>query len=121
MLDFDSGQATHNTLKSVVSIESDLGFGADEVLPSLGDSGGPMFIGQAIAGVHAYGRNLSAVDPTYNSNWGELNFETRVSYFRGFLEMATGGTVVFVPEPASVALIFTAAMGVFMRRYRSGP
>jgi hypothetical protein len=120
VVDFDSGQARHNTLFSVIGIESDLGFGADEVLPAPGDSGGPMFVGQSIAGVHAYGRNLSSVDPTNDSSWGELNFETRVSYFRDFLETATGGTAVFVPEPVSVVLIITAAMGVLMQRYQSG-
>jgi hypothetical protein len=107
VVDFDSGQAVHNTMFSIIGIESDLGFGVDEVLPAPGDSGGPMFIGQAIAGVHAFGRELSGIDP-YDSDWGELNFESRVSYFRNFLETATGGTAVFVPEPATPTISLLA-------------
>jgi hypothetical protein len=117
VIDFDSGQTEHNTL-SRIGAESDLGFGADEVLTGPGDSGGPMIVGQAIAGVHSFHERIAALDPTLDRSWGELSFATRVSYFRNFIETATGGTAVFVPEPASVAMIITAAMGALMQRCR---
>jgi hypothetical protein len=42
--DFDSGQPEHNAL-GFLGYDSDLGLGADEVLTSAGDSGGPVFLG----------------------------------------------------------------------------
>jgi hypothetical protein len=119
MVDFDSGQPADNTL-SLIGVESDLGFGADEVLSAPGDSGGPMFVGQAIAGIIAVGFNPSEVDP-HDRNWGEQTLATRVSNFRDFIQMATGGTAVFVPEPANVAVVIAAVMSVWMQRCRKQP
>jgi hypothetical protein len=109
VVDFDSGQEAHNTL-TLSGIESDLGFGADEVFSALGDSGGPMFVGQAIAGVNSFSTNLDEADPINNSSWGEIFHATRVSYFRDFLTMATSGSAVFVPEPAGSLLFMIASI-----------
>jgi hypothetical protein len=109
VVDFDSGQETHNTL-TLSGIESDLGFGADEVFSALGDSGGPMFVGQAIAGINSFSTNLDEIDPVNNSSWGEIFHATRVRYFRDFLTMATNGSAVFVPEPGGGLLVLIASM-----------
>jgi hypothetical protein len=61
--DFDSGSEFNNTLP-LLGFDSDLGFGADEVFSATGDSGGPTFIGGAIAGVTAWGGRLPATDVT---------------------------------------------------------
>ena len=117
-MDFDSGEETHNTF-TLSGVESDLGFGADEVSFAPGDSGGPMFVGQAIAGVNSFSTKLDEIDPIYNSSWGELFHATRVSYFREFLEMATGGSAVFVPEPGANLLFLTASIVGWLHRRRS--
>ena len=95
--DFDSGDPAHNVLSFVGEV-SDLGFGADEVLSSMGDSGGPVFIDGAIAGVIAF--NTSRDDADYNNefdqSWGEAGFATRVSSFQEFITMATDGQATFI-------------------------
>jgi hypothetical protein len=109
--DFDSGLAANNAL-ALTGFDSDLGFGADEVAIGPGDSGGPLFIGSAIAGVNAFSARLPIADinGSADSNWGEGSFFTRVSYYRDFIITATGGTVIFVPEPSSTALAIAAAV-----------
>ena len=104
--DFDSGLAANNSL-ALIGFESDLGFGADEVLSALGDSGGPVFINGAIAAVTSLGGRLPAADVNARQDysWGELSFDTRVSNYRNFILAATGGTAVFVPEPSTIALL----------------
>jgi hypothetical protein len=118
VVDFDSGQEAHNTL-TLGGIESDLGFGADEVSFAPGDSGGPMFVGQAIAGVNSFSTKLDEIDPIYNSSWGELFHATRVSYFRDFLQNATNGSALFVPEPGAHLLFLTASIIGCSHRRRS--
>jgi secreted trypsin-like serine protease len=109
--DFDSGLAANNSLARI-GFESDLGFGSDEVVSALGDSGGPVFINGAIAAVTSFGGRLPAADVNARRDysWGELSFDTRVSHFRSFITAATGGTAVFVPEPSSLALVLMAIL-----------
>jgi hypothetical protein len=104
-------------LLELIGFESDLGFGADEVASALGDSGGPVFINGAIAGVTALLGQFPAADvnASLDSSWGELSFDTRVSNYRSFITAATGGAAVFVPEPSSVALVLAAGMAAFFR------
>jgi secreted trypsin-like serine protease len=111
--DFDSGVPANNAL-AIFGYESDLGFGVDEVGIAAGDSGGPLFIGGAIAGVNAYSARLPIADVNGNtdSSWGEGNFFTRVSNYRSFIVTATAGTAVFVPEPSTIALLFVGTMGI---------
>jgi hypothetical protein len=112
VIDFDSGLASNNTLLEHFRVPSDLGFGADEVSTTRGDSGGPAFIGGAIAGITSFGLSDFPTDVTpgvpFDSAWGSLNFQTRISSFQDFIETATDGQAVFVPEP-STAILFTAA------------
>jgi secreted trypsin-like serine protease len=104
--DFDSGLAANNAL-ALTGFDSDLGFGADEVAIGPGDSGGPLFIGSAIAGVNAFNARLPIADVNgkSDSSWGEGNFFTRVSYYCDFIVAATGGSAIFVPEPSSLSMI----------------
>jgi hypothetical protein len=97
--DFDSGLPENNSLKRFGE-ESDLGFGVDEVGLAPGDSGGPMFIGGSIAGVNVSSAQppVGDVNTRLDSSWGEGSFFSRISNYRDFLLMATGGTAVFVPE-----------------------
>lgn len=121
--DFDSGLPENNSL-AVAGFDSDLGFGADEVLLASGDSGGPSFLGGAVAGISVFAASLPAADVTgdTDSSWGEGGFNTRVSGFQEFILSATGGAAVFVPEPASILLAVAgcaAALSKQNRRRRS--
>jgi hypothetical protein len=109
--DFDSGLPANNTL-ALLGISSDLGFGADEVGFTNGDSGGPVFIGGAIAGVNAFVAEpfVGDVNDRPDSSWGEGSFFTPAAYYRDCILTATGGTAVFVPEPSSVELLIAAAV-----------
>jgi hypothetical protein len=104
--DFDSGLPANNAL-AWFGVESDLGFGADEVFAAIGDSGGPTFIKGAIAGITAFGLSLPEADVNdqTDASWGEAGFDTRVSMFREFILDATGGQAQFVPEPTSLLLM----------------
>jgi secreted trypsin-like serine protease len=111
--DFDSGLEANNAL-AIFGYESDLGFGADEVAVGPGDSGGPLFLGGAIAGVNSYSGQLPVADVNGNndSSWGEGSFFTRVSNYRDFILTATGGEALFVPEPSAIALFITGLLGI---------
>jgi hypothetical protein len=111
-VDFDSGQPADNSL-ATLGVTSDLGFGSDEVLFAPGDSGGPMFVGEAIVGVNAFTNDIQD-----NSRWGEVCFATRVSYFRNSIMTATGGTAVFVPEPGGNSLFLIASLVGWLNRRR---
>ncbi len=95
--DFDSGLAENNSLE-LFGVESDFGFGDDETVNAVGDSGGPTFIQGAIAGVMAFGGRLPEFDVNdeLDSSWGEAAFDTRVSTFREFIVEATDGLARFV-------------------------
>jgi hypothetical protein len=112
--DFDSGLLANNAL-ATFGYDSDLGFGADEVAVGPGDSGGPLFIGNAIAGVNAYSARLPVADVNSitDSSWGEGNFFARVSYYRDFIRTATGGKAVFVPEPSTLLMLLAGALQLF--------
>ena len=111
--DFDSGSPEHNTLAEI-GIESDLGFGADEVFAARGDSGAPVFrLDGSIAGVTAFGGRL---DDQPDESFGAVAFTMPVASFQDFISTATNGTAVFVPEPDAcltvaccLILLFTQA------------
>ena len=96
--DFDNGLPEQNAL-AFDDVDSDLGLGDDEAMPGPGDSGGPVFLDGAIAGVIAVGRRLQqpGIDVTdeINSSWGEAHFDTRVATFQHFLIDATDDAVMF--------------------------
>jgi hypothetical protein len=111
--DFDSGLEANNAL-AIFGYESDLGFATDEVAVGRGDSGGPLFLGGAIAGVNSYSGRLPVADVNFDndSSWGEASFFTRVSYHRDFILTATGGEALFVPEPSAIALFIAGLLGI---------
>jgi hypothetical protein len=98
VFDFDSGQAANNTL-GLLNVQSDLGYGVDEVGMFLADSGGPLFINGAIAGVNQAifgGLQGDVTENESDGSWGELQYVTRVSSFQDFITTATGGQAVFL-------------------------
>ena len=111
--DFDSGQQQNNAL-AMIGLESDLGFGLEEASSAFGDSGGPVFIDGAIAGITSFGDRLASadVDDIENISWGETGFDRRVSSYREFISSATGGQAVFIPEPTTLALSATVLVAL---------
>jgi hypothetical protein len=109
--DFDSGRPENNAIE-LFGFPSDLGFDADEVGLAGGDSGGPMFIGGAIAGVNwAYAQPpIGDVNRQLDASWGEVSFFMRVSAYRDFIVAATGGKAIFVPEPATPFLLIACGI-----------
>jgi hypothetical protein len=118
--DFDNGLAANNALLAHLSIASDLGFGPDEVIPTQGDSGGPVFIDGVIAGISSFGSGGFPTDvtPAPDSSWGEIGFHTRVSSFQEFITTASGGEAVFVPEPSTWVLIVAAIVVISLREIK---
>jgi hypothetical protein len=118
--DFDSGLAANNALQAHLTIASDLGFAADEVLPAPGDSGGPVFIDGVLAGITSFGYGDIETDVTaaVDSSWGEIGFHTRVSSFQEFITTATGGQAVFIPEPGTWVLLVTAIVLISLREMK---
>lgn len=117
--DFDSGLEENNALAQI-GFDSDLGFGADEVFPAAGDSGGPAFLGGTVAGITTFVASLPDTDVTADtdSSWGEGGFSVRVSGFREFVMTATGGAAVFVPEPISVLICGFGCLALQFGRWK---
>jgi hypothetical protein len=91
--DFDDGSAAHDALGRLIN-RADAGLGADEGLISPGDSGGPAFIGDRIAGIASYIAQLSYggvnpdIDGIGNSSFGELGFWQRVSHYQKWIDQS---------------------------------
>ncbi|MCA1990445.1 MAG: S1 family peptidase [Coleofasciculus sp. S288] len=127
LFDFDNG-LPENDAFGFFGI-SDLGLGINEVSTASGDSGGPSFIGNAIAGVVSYGFTTSSppdIDTEFNRSFGEFASNTRVSLYAGFVDDAVAGKVssaALVPEPSSVlgALAFGAWGASSLLRRKNQP
>lgn len=91
--DFDNGLAQNDALGALIG-KTGLGLGAIEGLISKGDSGGPAFIGNLVAGVASYTGRLSApgavpdVDNSSNSSFGEVAVWQRVSVYQQWIDQA---------------------------------
>lgn len=89
--DFDSGFIQNDALGRLVGI-SDLGLGNSEGLISKGDSGGPAFIGDLVAGIASYTGRLNAgpvvpdIDKASNSSFGEVAIWQRVSAYQQWID-----------------------------------
>jgi len=98
--DFDDGTSAHDAFGFFdaalgTSGLDDLGLGNNEVMSAPGDSGGPTFIGDLIAGITSYGLRLnlsggspprtSDTDNQLNSSFGEFAVDTRVSHFADWI------------------------------------
>jgi hypothetical protein len=87
--DFDDGQVAHDALGFFYGLNN-LGLGNAEGFPAPGDSGGPGFIGGAVASIVSYGFGFPDppdVNPGTNNSFGEVEVEvdTRVSAFAGWI------------------------------------
>ncbi|ADR34769.1 Na-Ca exchanger/integrin-beta4 [Sulfuricurvum kujiense DSM 16994] len=77
MADFDDGTIQHDALGELMG-RWDRGIGIYEGLIAPGDSGGPAFIGDQVAGIASYVTNLGTgyvhpdIDNTLNSSFGEV-------------------------------------------------
>lgn len=127
LFDFDSGRTANNLLGS-------LGLGNNEVSGGKGDSGGPTFIGNRIAGITSYrvgGYGLIAptdMDGVMNSSFGELAGDARVSTYSSFIDEVLSGNVIpsgentaAVPEPTTIMGSVAFGLWVLKRRRVRSP
>jgi hypothetical protein len=98
--DFDNGRANNDGFGVLVPPLANRGEGAREVIPSLGDSGGPTFLGGAVAGIHSFGfrarttsGRISDIDSLLNQSYGEFGADVRVSLYADWIE-----AVIAVPD-----------------------
>lgn len=122
--DFDSGLAVNNTACLLMTAfeyanpSCGLGFGDREVGLGGGDSGGPLFVGNQIAGVAAYnisfGMQGGDVDDMVNGSFGELSGWTSTGYNANWIAQFT----TVVPEPGSMALVGMGLIAVLAIRRR---
>lgn len=91
--DFDNGLSSNDALGTLAGI-SGLGLGSSEGLISKGDSGGPAFIGNLVAGIASYTGRLSKsgavpdIDGTSNSSFGEVAVWQRLSVYQQWIDQA---------------------------------
>jgi hypothetical protein len=89
--DFDNGLSQNDALGALVGIPG-LGLGNSEGLISKGDSGGPAFIENLVAGIASYTGRLSKsgavpdIDNTSNSSFGEVAVWQRLSVYHQLLD-----------------------------------
>ncbi len=129
--DFDSGLTENDAFGQYFGL-NDLGFGADEIGFSSGDSGGPTLIeveGEwVIAGVASYrmryanphgGGATADVDNVSNHSWGEFSVAARVAdpEVLSFIEPFTID-VASIPEPSSAILMALSLTVLLVRRHR---
>ncbi|WP_207477498.1 FG-GAP-like repeat-containing protein [Arenibaculum pallidiluteum] len=86
--DFDDGTVERDAFGHYYGL-SNLGLGLGEVSATSGDSGGPVFIGNRIAGITSYG--MTYWGPTdavagINFSFGEFGVDTRISSFAGWID-----------------------------------
>ncbi len=106
--DFDNGSVANDALGRLIG-QNDLGRGLDEGLIAAGDSGGPAFIHNRIAGVATYTASLSRgsispdIDSSANSSFGELAAWQRVSAYQQWIDQSLRAHYPDAPtKPAEV-------------------
>lgn len=91
--DFDDGTSARDAFGRLIGLP-DLGLGQREGLIASGDSGGPAFIGNRVAGVASYTAALSTsvarpdIDGLTNSSFGEIGFWQRVSHYQQWIDQS---------------------------------
>ena len=106
--DFDNGLGLNDALSILVGING-LGLGSSEGLISKGDSGGPAFIGNLVAGIASYTGRLTTsgavpdIDNTGNSSFGEVAVWQRVSVYQQWIDQAL--RMRYESPPASQAAV----------------
>ncbi|BAY49338.1 peptidase S1 and S6 chymotrypsin/Hap [Scytonema sp. HK-05] len=101
LFDFDSGLPANDAFGTHFGI-NDLGLGTNESNIAGGDSGGPAFINDLVAGIASYSFSDSFLFPNgvhtdpdqkTNSSFGEFTATTRVSNYASFIDDAIAGKV----------------------------
>lgn len=91
IVDFDNGNSSNDALGVLMGV-NDTGRGAAEGLIAPGDSGGPAFIEDKVAGIATYTASLtrngqsSDVDDVRNSSFGEIAGFQRVSHYQQWID-----------------------------------
>ena len=91
--DFDDGTAAHDTFGVRDNINN-LGEGLSEVMIAEGDSGGPSFLGNLIAGLHLGGFRYADgtdVDGVLNASFGEIAIDTRTAFYQSWIDQQVQG------------------------------
>ncbi|MDO4628363.1 MAG: trypsin-like serine protease, partial [Planctomycetia bacterium] len=81
--DFDDGTDLGNALQNEFNIPSDLGLGDAETCAAHGDSGGPCFVNNLVAGICHGGTSDTSV-------YGTVGVDTQVAYFANWIDNITG-------------------------------
>lgn len=106
--DFDNGLAQNDALGLLIQ-KVGLGLGSAEGLISKGDSGGPAFIGNLVAGIASYTSRPSGLDavPDINglsdSSFGEIAAWQRVSAYQQWIDQSL--RTLYPNPPASQAAV----------------
>ena len=104
--DFDNGNSANDALGRLLGIVN-TGLGQDEGLVAPGDSGGPAFINNKIAGIASYTASLSIgyihpdVDSPTNSSFGEIAAWQRVSNYQQWIDQSIRAQYPNAPTKAS--------------------
>jgi hypothetical protein len=101
--DFDNGLAQNDALGRLINKQG-LGLGALEGLISKGDSGGPAFIGNLVAGTASFTARVNSagrvpdVDALNNSSFGEIGGWQRVSTYQQWIDQSLSSRYVDKPQ-----------------------
>ena len=93
IIDFDNGTSDQDALGVLMGVH-DTGRGATEGMIAPGDSGGPAFIGDKVAGVATYTASLSRngespdINDELDSSFGEIAAFQRVSYYQQWIDQS---------------------------------
>ncbi|MDR5876564.1 Calx-beta domain-containing protein [Halomonas sp. CUBES01] len=93
IIDFDNGTRENDALGALMGLQ-DTGRGAAEGLIAPGDSGGPAFIDQKVAGVATYTASLGRkgqspdVNDELDSSFGEIASFQRVSHYQQWIDQS---------------------------------
>lgn len=132
LYDFDNGEAENDAFGVHFGI-NDLGLGINEVNQGAGDSGGPIFIDNSIAGITSYqlgdwevftNGSQTDIDSRLNGTFGEFAGAARASSYASFVEDAIAGkvrSVKSVPEPSPsyvVWIIVSAGGATFLGKHK---
>jgi|GEM_PF-1129917 len=89
--DFDNGLKQQDAYGQILGLE-DTGNPSSETLARTGDSGGPAFIDDKIAGIASYIFRYESADispdvtPVVDSSYGEMASDTRISHYAAWLD-----------------------------------
>ncbi|ARV58765.1 hypothetical protein BZZ01_09040 [Nostocales cyanobacterium HT-58-2] len=116
--DFDSGVSTNDAFGTHFGIKN-LGLGNEESNIAAGDSGGPAFIDDLIAGIASYSFSDSFVFPSgvhtdlttgTDSSFGEFSVTTRISNYAQFIDAVLANKVVSAaPLPLRLTTLLPSA------------